>query len=188
MVSGMSGMSGMSMEDMKAQMQSKMFKDVDKDSDSSINETEFETVASKLSEITGKEVDSAELFAEVDADGNGSVDETELSNHVEEYRKGMEGLMQQSKMNMPNIQMSAMMSEDSESGSSVQGMGKPQGPPPGPPPVGMTGTESTDESDEEDTYAMNLAEILSQSGNQSTSIADLFSSYTDNEESYSTSI
>ncbi len=54
-----------------------MFSKVDQDSSGGLDQTEFQTLADKISEATGEKVDVEALFATYDADGDGLLSEDE---------------------------------------------------------------------------------------------------------------
>jgi Ca2+-binding EF-hand superfamily protein len=54
-----------------------MFNKVDQDGSGGLDQTEFQTLAGKISEATGQEVDVDELFATYDTDGDGALSEEE---------------------------------------------------------------------------------------------------------------
>jgi Ca2+-binding EF-hand superfamily protein len=65
---------------------SEIFDKVDIDNSGGLDETEFQTLADKISEATGEEVDVAELFATHDADQDGVLSEEESMAALEANR------------------------------------------------------------------------------------------------------
>ena len=65
---------------------SEMFDKVDKDGSGGLDQTEFLTLANKISEVKGEEVDTEELFATYDEDGDGVLSEEETQAAMEANR------------------------------------------------------------------------------------------------------
>lgn len=63
-----------------------VFNKVDQDGSGGLDQTEFQTLAGKISEATGEEVDVEELFATYDADGDGVLSEEETQTAMEANR------------------------------------------------------------------------------------------------------
>lgn len=63
-----------------------IFNKVDEDSSGGLDQTEFQTLAGKISEATGEEVDVEELFATYDADEDGVLNEEETQTAMEANR------------------------------------------------------------------------------------------------------
>ncbi|MGD9006554.1 MAG: EF-hand domain-containing protein [Desulfobacteraceae bacterium] len=63
-----------------------MFNKVDQDGSGGLDQTEFQTLAGKISEATGQEVDVNELFATYDTDGDGALSEDETHTAMEANR------------------------------------------------------------------------------------------------------
>ncbi|MBU0993891.1 MAG: EF-hand domain-containing protein [Proteobacteria bacterium] len=65
---------------------SQMFSNADENEDGSLDETEFQTLAEKIAEATGEEVDVTEIFSAYDADGDGVLNEEEVKAVMEANR------------------------------------------------------------------------------------------------------
>ncbi|APG27060.1 hypothetical protein A7E78_03955 [Syntrophotalea acetylenivorans] len=63
-----------------------MFNQLDEDSSSGLSQTEFSTLADKIAEATGQEIDVEELFATYDADGDGELSQSETDEVMEANR------------------------------------------------------------------------------------------------------
>ena len=63
-----------------------MFNKLDEDGSSGLSQTEFATLADKIAEATGEEVDVEELFATYDADGDGELSQAETDEAMEANR------------------------------------------------------------------------------------------------------
>ena len=86
MISGVS--SGVTMSSrFSAQGQSPLEK-IDQNGDQKLNQSEFEELTSKVSEMTGQEIDAEEAFSNADEDGNGSVTKSEMQQFAQENGLG----------------------------------------------------------------------------------------------------
>lgn len=65
---------------------SEKFAEVDTDGSGGLDQTEFQTLADKISEATGEEVDIEELFATYDEDGDGALSESQTHAAMEANR------------------------------------------------------------------------------------------------------
>lgn len=63
-----------------------IFNKVDQDGSGGLDQTEFQTLAGKISEATGREVDVEELFATYDGNGDGVLNEEETQAAMEANR------------------------------------------------------------------------------------------------------
>jgi Ca2+-binding EF-hand superfamily protein len=84
MMSGISGMSGM-MGGMRPDPQ-QMFNRTDKDGSGGIDSSELSTMADKIAEDTGIEIDAESLMAEYDGDGDGVLNQDEANAAMESLR------------------------------------------------------------------------------------------------------
>lgn len=132
-----------------------IFDTLDANASGGLDQTEFSSLAEKIAEATGEEVDIDELFTAYDEDGDGELSTTETQSVMEDHR--------------------------------------PQGPPP-PPPDGMMGGMPGDPSqfftdmDEDDSggvdeiEAQTLAELISNSTDESMDVQTLFATYDEDED------
>ena len=63
-----------------------IFSNLDNDSSGGLSQTEFQTLADKISEATGEDLDVEELFATYDEDEDGVLSETEAQAVMDDYR------------------------------------------------------------------------------------------------------
>ncbi len=63
-----------------------MFSKVDKDGSGGLDQTEFGTLADKISEATGEDLDTEALIAAYDQDGDGELSESETQSVMEDHR------------------------------------------------------------------------------------------------------
>lgn len=87
MMAGISGMGGM-MGGMRPDQQ-QMFNRVDKDGSGGIDKEELGTMAEKIAERTGNEIDVDSLIEEYDGDGDGVLNQDETQAAMESLREEM---------------------------------------------------------------------------------------------------
>ena len=87
--SASSGMSAQKASDMSPGVPpdpGELFNNLDNNSSGSLSQTEFQTLADKISEATGEDLDVEELFATYDEDEDGVLSETETQAVMEDFR------------------------------------------------------------------------------------------------------
>lgn len=65
---------------------SQMFAKVDQNSDGGLDQSEFQSLADKISEKTGESIDAASVFASHDADQDGVLSQDETESVMEAYK------------------------------------------------------------------------------------------------------
>ncbi len=95
MIGGING----SMMNMQAMQQrgEQMYSKIDSDGDGSINKTELEAFSAKVSEMTGKTLNTEDAFSSFDGDGDGSLSREEMSSFMAENhptRPSMQSMQQ----------------------------------------------------------------------------------------------
>lgn len=128
-----------------------VFEKTDTDGSGGLDQTEFESLASRISEATGEEVDAEALFATYDEDGDGVLSEDETQ---------------------------ALMADHRPEGPPPGGrMGGVQG---GPPPDLTEIVSDADEDEDgaiDETEAQQLAELISNANDEDMDVASLFEAY-----------
>ncbi len=84
--SGNTGMSASGVQGNRPPDPAEAFSKVDSDGSGGLDQTEFQTLADKISEATGQEVDAEELFNTYDEDGDGILSESETQAVMEDNR------------------------------------------------------------------------------------------------------
>jgi len=91
---GTSGMGGTGMDpSRRAEMKQQMFAKVDTDGDGSIDRSEFESMAEKLSERSGQSIDVEKAFASLDTNADGLLAKAEIEAGVKEMISAAKGRM-----------------------------------------------------------------------------------------------
>ena len=137
---------------------SEMFDTVDIDGSGGVDQSEFQTLADKISEATGEEVDVEELFSTYDADGDGTLSEEETQTAMEANRP------------------------EGPPPGGMGGMGGMQG---GPPPDSSQIFSDADEDEDgslDATEAETLAEMISQATDEEVDVKDLFTAYDEDDD------
>lgn len=133
-----------------------MFDEVDTDGSGGLDQTEFSTLAAKISEATGEEVDIEDIFETYDEDGDGVLNE-------EETQAAMEA-------NRP---------EGPPPGGMMGGMGGP-GMMGGPPPDLSQLISDADEDEDgslDETEAQTLADMISEVSGEEVDAEELIAAY-----------
>jgi Ca2+-binding EF-hand superfamily protein len=102
----------------RAEMKERMFARVDANGDGSIGETEFASMAEKLSERSGQSIDAAEAFASLDTNADGLLVKDELRAGMKEMISHVKGRMRLGGQ-MPQFQSSSWESLQSSLMSSL---------------------------------------------------------------------
>lgn len=136
-----------------------MFGEVDTDGSGGLDQTEFSTLAAKISATTGEEVDAEEIFAAYDEDGDGVLNEEETQSVMEAYRP-----------------------EGPPPGGMMGGMGGMGGPGMmGGPPPDLSQLISDADEDEDgslnETEAQTLADIISEVSGEEVGAEELIAAY-----------
>ncbi len=135
-----------------------MFSKTDKDDSGGLDQTEFQTLADKIGEATGEEVDVEELFATYDQDGDGELSESETQSVMEDYRP--EG--------PPPPPSGGMM-------GGMAGMG-------GDMSSFFSDADEDEDGSVDETEAQTLADIISQSTGEEMDVETLLADYDEDED------
>ncbi len=82
MIGGINGSMGMMNMQAMQQHREQAYNKIDSDGDGIINKTELETFSEKISERTGKTLNTGDAFSSFDADGDGMLNKEEMRNFM----------------------------------------------------------------------------------------------------------
>jgi len=126
-----------------------MFSKIDEDGSGGLDQAELSDLATKLSEMTGEDVDAEELLSEYDTDQDGQLSEEETQ---------------------------ALMDDHRPEGPPSGGMGAMQGPPPDLSQL-FSDADEDDDGSLNETEAQGIADMISDATGEDMAVEDLMAAY-----------